>query len=141
MGDPKLRFVLDTSALMSFYEGEDGAEKVRNLLELGKEQRAEILVPFIVPIEVYYITTQEEGEETADLRFVALMESPVRILSSINEPFLITAGRLKAKYSISLADALVAAHALLEKAVLVHKDPEFLLLKEEVEQEVLPLKN
>ena len=35
------------------------------------------------------------------------------------------AAELKARYPISLADAWIAAAALLEQADLVHKDPEF----------------
>jgi predicted nucleic acid-binding protein len=46
------------------------------------------------------------------------------------------AAATKARYSLSLADAWIAASAALASAILVHKDPEFGALS--VEQELLP---
>lgn len=43
-------------------------------------------------------------------------------------------------YPISFADSFVAATAIQKKAILVHKDPEFESLKDEVEQLILPYK-
>ncbi|HDH10123.1 MAG TPA: VapC toxin family PIN domain ribonuclease, partial [Chloroflexi bacterium] len=40
----------------------------------------------------------------------------------------------------SLADALIAAFAVQQGAILVHKDPEFDVLAELVRQEALPYK-
>ena len=50
------------------------------------------------------------------------------------------AGRLKAIYKMSFADAWVAATAILLGAVLVHKDPEFAVLEGELEMLKLPYK-
>jgi predicted nucleic acid-binding protein len=58
----------------------------------------------------------------------------------LDEPTLLTAGRFKARFRISLADALIAAFALRQEAILVHKDPELEALSEEIQQEILPYK-
>lgn len=50
------------------------------------------------------------------------------------------AGRLKASYRISFADAWVAATAMFYDAVLVHKDSEFEQLKDKVKLLTLPYK-
>lgn len=50
------------------------------------------------------------------------------------------ADRVKASHRLSLADAIIAAFALRQNAVLVHKDPEYEALAGEVELEALPYK-
>jgi predicted nucleic acid-binding protein len=42
-----------------------------------------------------------------------------------DEQTLLQAGKIKAAYRLSVADALIAAVAKLHQATLVHKDPEF----------------
>ena len=49
------------------------------------------------------------------------------------------AAEIKARYPVSLADAWIAAAALLERAELVHKDPEFEAI--DLPQLYLPYKN
>jgi predicted nucleic acid-binding protein len=54
---------------------------------------------------------------------------------------LLTAARFKATHHLSLADAIIAAFAQRQGAILIHKDPEFEALSSEVPQEALPYKN
>jgi len=49
------------------------------------------------------------------------------------------AAPLKAARKVSLADAFVAATALLHRATLVHKDPQFMAI-DRLPQETLPFK-
>ncbi len=58
----------------------------------------------------------------------------------VDEPILLAAARLKARFRISLADALIAAFAKRSSAILVHKDPEYEALADQVRQEALPYK-
>jgi len=53
---------------------------------------------------------------------------------------LLQAGRFKAFYRLSVADALIAAVAKLRQATLVHKDPELEALAPEVALLSLPFK-
>ncbi|MBC7318147.1 PIN domain-containing protein [Candidatus Bipolaricaulota bacterium] len=130
------RYLLDSSAVLAFLEDEEGAAKVERLL-LDKDN--EVLLPFLVLLEVYYITLQEQSEAVADWRYALLKQLPVRILWDVDEPTLLTAARIKARYNLSLADAIIAAFAYQYEAVLVHKDPEFEVL-EQLRQEPLPYK-
>ena len=50
------------------------------------------------------------------------------------------AGRLKATHKLSFADAWIAATAILYASTLVHKDPEFEQLEDEIEILKLPYK-
>lgn len=127
------KFVLDTSALFSLVEDEAGKERVAQIL-----QKEEFILPFITLLEIHYITQQEQGLPEADRRYAVLKQS--NVLWSFDEPTLLTAARLKAENHISLADSMIAAIAIQNNAVLVHKDPEYEGLIGELEIETLPYK-
>ena len=129
------RYLLDTSAILTLLEDEKGAERVEALLREGQ-----VLLPFLVLLETYYITLQERSEAVADRRYALLKQLPATFLWSVDEPTLLTAARFKARHRLSLADALIAAFAVQQGAILVHKDPEFEVLAELVRQEALPYK-
>ena len=127
--------MLDTSAILTLLEDEEGAERVEALLRKGN-----VLLPFLVLLETYYITLQERSEAVADRRYALLRQLPATFLWSVDEPTLLTAARFKARYRLPLADALIAAFAILHEAILVHKDPEFEALAGLVRQEALSYK-
>lgn len=128
-------YVLDTSAIMTLIENEEGADRVEAIIASRGA-----LLPFVVLLEVHYLSHRECGEDEANRRYAFLRRLPVKHLWEINEPLLITASRLKASYSISLADAIVAAFAVVTNSLLVHKDPELDALAGEVPLERLPYK-
>jgi predicted nucleic acid-binding protein len=128
-------YVLDTSALFALIENEDGAGRVESIL---REEKA--FLPCLVLLEVHYITRQERGQGEADRRYALLRQLPCEILWQLDEPVLLTASRFKAAHRLSLADAMIAAFAQRQNAILVHKDPEYEALAEEVELEALPYK-
>lgn len=127
------KYVLDTSALFSLIEEEAGKDRVVSIL-----QKEEFLLPFITLLEIHYITQQEQGLPEADRRYAVLKQS--NVLWSFDEPTLLTAARLKAENHISLADSMIAAVAIQNQAVLVHKDPEYECLENQLEMEALPYK-
>jgi len=61
------RYVLDTSALITLIEGEDGAVRV---LEVLADDVA--LVPCVALVEALYIAEQEQGRDAADERFALI---------------------------------------------------------------------
>jgi len=136
----KTKYILDTSAVITFFTGESGAEVVKNLLIKSEKNEIIIYIPNVVLIEFYYISYKRVGEEFANQMFVYLRNLPVSFINYTDEAYIIQSGRLKAQYPISFADALISAYALLEDATLVHKDSEFLSLKEELKLQTLPLK-
>ncbi|MBC7333420.1 MAG: PIN domain-containing protein [Actinobacteria bacterium] len=136
----EVKYLLDTSAVITYFSGEDGSENVKNLFSKSKKGEIEVLLPYIALIEFYYVNFKRIGEDCANQRYVYLKSLPVSIIDEISEPYLIQSARLKAQYSISLADALIASYALLEDAVLVHKDKEYLALEKEIKLMTLPLK-
>lgn len=131
----EFKYLLDTSAILTLLEDEVGADRVEALL-----RQEEILMPYLVLLETYYITLQEQTEDVADKRYALLKQLPTTILWEVDEPTLLTAGRFKALHRLSPADAIIAAYAQRQEAILVHKDPELETLSDFVEQEALPYK-
>lgn len=130
------RYVLDTSALLALIENEEGADRVERIL-----REESVFLPSLALLEVHYVTRQERGQGEADRRYALLRQLPCEILWSLDEPTLLTASRFKAGHRLSLADAMIAAFAQRQRSVLVHKDPEYEALAEEVELEALPYKS
>ncbi len=130
------RIVLDTSALLAWIEGEEGAQRVRAVLDSGSE----VYIPWPVLMETFYITAREGGDDKALRRYAIIKQLPVQFLNEMNESTLLTAARLKAKHTVSIADALIAAYAAQLDAVLLHKDPEYDSLTGIVRLEGLPYK-
>ena len=129
-------YVLDTSALLTLIEDEEGAGRVESILREEK-----VFLPCLVLLEVHYITRQERGQGEADRRYAFLKQLSCEILWQLDEPTLLTASRFKAGHRLSLADSMIAAVAQRQQATLVHKDPEYEVLGEELGLEALPYKN
>lgn len=129
------RYLLDTSALLTLIEDEAGADQVEHVLT-----KEEVLLPWLVLLEAYYITQQEQSQAEADRRYALIKQLPAQILWEMEEPTLLTAGRIKVTHRLSLADAIIAAFAIQHQAILLHKDPEFEALADEAMLEALPYK-
>jgi predicted nucleic acid-binding protein len=128
-------YVLDTSALMALVLDEPGAMEVLSILgsRLGGEvhERADdepepppVYLPFVALMELEYRVTQLYGLYEAERRSAMIRHWPVELVES-GPRWRLHAGRIKAKHRLSLADAWIAALAILNSARLVHRDPEF----------------
>ncbi|HVT16268.1 MAG TPA: PIN domain-containing protein [Thermoanaerobaculia bacterium] len=128
-------FVLDSSALLTLIEDEAGADRVEEVL---RQHRT--LLPWVVLMEVYYVTKQERGQLEAERRHTLIKQMPAEILWNADEPTILLAGDLKATLHLSFADSLIAAIARLRGAALLHKDPELAALAGQQPIEPLPFK-
>ena len=133
------RYVLDTSAILTLTDQEAGADEVENILNTALAAACQIEVCSISLMELSYITWREQGENEA-AQLVALVKSWPVVWVYPDEKILLQAAKLKALHRLSLADALIAAVAKLHHATLVHKDPEFETLSEQVVLLTLPYK-
>jgi predicted nucleic acid-binding protein len=114
-------YVLDTSAILAYLYDEQGADEAE-LLIFGQD---EVLIPFIALMEVEYKLLQElrDSNEVRE-RMATLANWPLEPVES-DPAWRSAAARVKSQGKISVADAWVAALAVLRDAFLVHKDPEF----------------
>ena len=139
MNETKKFYILDTSAILTYIEDEDGSEYVENLLIDAEKEIIDIYVSFISLTEVFYITLREKDEPLAVERIKLMQSLAVKIQES-DETVNIKAGKLKARNSISLADAYIAALCQIHNGILVHKDPEYEKLASEINEYRLPYK-
>ena len=132
-------YVLDTSALFTFIEDEEGSEYVESLLIRAEKDEIDIHIAFVSLTVVFYISSRKRDEEEA-LRRVRLIQCLAVKVGESNESLNLEAGRLKAKIRISLADAYIAALSQGEHGILVHKDPEFEKISPAIREHRLPYK-
>lgn len=121
---PKDVFILDTSALIALRSDEPGADRVETLLVQAKKAQCHLFVSFMTRMELLYCIWRDEGEEAAR-EALRLVDSFDIHWVSCEPEILEMAARIKAQGGLSVADSWVGATALVRKAILIHKDPEF----------------
>ena len=119
------RYVLDTSAVLTVLNDEEGAETVLRLLEAARSGGEVVIhLPFMALMELEYLNLRQhsQGETQGVLNLVEAW--PVEIEHSTEE-WRHEAARVKATGPVSVADAWICSLACLLDAELVHKDPEY----------------
>ncbi|MGH2365858.1 MAG: PIN domain-containing protein [Chloroflexota bacterium] len=116
--------VFDTSCIVAQIEDEPGADDVDALLKAGQEAgdagALSIVIPFIALMEVEYGLLRKYPSVQVERVLLAVQAWPVTTLES-SPNWRRAAAAVKARYRLSLADAWVAALALMRDAELVHK--------------------
>jgi predicted nucleic acid-binding protein len=120
----KPAYVLDTSAILALRGNEAGADRVEEILRAASARHASVRVSFMTRMEMLYRITADEGAEAAAQAVRLLDAVPVEWVSCELD-ILRAAAELKAGGGLSVADAWIAATALVRGGMLVHKDPEF----------------
>ena len=117
-------FVLDTSAVLTVLNREEGLDLVLNLLNKAKDHQDVLYIPFMALMELEYLLLRRVSFEETMAILMLVGAWPVHVQESTEE-WCHQAAMVKAKTSLSVADAWIASLALLHQAELVHKDPEF----------------
>ncbi len=131
--------MLDTSALLTLAFEEAGYKEVETLLSEAGSGRLRVLGSFISRMEYLYVHLQRLSAAQANECYENLMHTPIEWIEN-EDPVLRLAAEYKARYSLSLADAWIAATARLYNAILVHRDKEFDVLEKEIELQKLAKK-
>ncbi len=131
------RYLFDTSAFLTLRDDEEGAHTVADLLYKAKQDEIQCFACFMSLMELLYRVWKDENKQSGQLAYEQVQSLPI-IWVHEDKNLLEKAAEIKATQQLSLADAWIAASAIQQKAVLVHKDPEFAKL--ECPQLVLPYK-
>ena len=127
-------YVLDTSALLALVLEEPGSMEVLEILgsrvggEIhengpGDADPPPVFLPFMALMELEYRVMQLYGVYEAERKSAMIRHWPVELVES-RPRWRQHAARIKAHHRLSLADAWIAALAVLQDARLVHRDPE-----------------
>ncbi len=118
----KKTFVMDASALIAFLKDEEGAAKVDDILKKAGDAKSSIFMNKINVLEIYYGVYRDDGKKKAEETLLAIQNLPLKITDVLTDEIFKEAGRLKAKYKISLADSLALAEAKTRSAALITCD-------------------
>jgi ribonuclease VapC len=123
--------VLDSWALIAFFEDEPAAEAVEKILEQAAAERHKLLISVVNWGEIYYNTMREVSQEAAEQKLKEIAAMPIEIVDA--DPELTKqAAIFKATKKMSYADCFGAALAKSRNAEFITGDPEF----KEVEKEI-----
>ncbi len=115
-------FVLDSSALLAFLYGERGRDRVEELLVRAAGGRPTVRLHRIHVCEVYYVFYRKGGEAAAEAVLRDVQALPLRIEDRLSPALVREAGKIKASYRVSLADAFAAGLTKVREAALVSCD-------------------
>jgi len=136
-GGGKPRYLLDTSALLTFSGDEPGADAVGLLLAKGRRGAVQLYLSFLSVMEAGYKAYQARGDDGLATLLASLRHLPMTRVD-VSDELIALAARMKGMYRMSLADAWILATAKHVNAILVHKDPEFEQAAAEVQLQPLP---
>jgi ribonuclease VapC len=125
--------VLDSWALIAFFEDEAAADAVEELIHRAAQQKHRLYLSAVNWAEIYYTTMREVSQEAAEARAADIATLPIEIVPVAEDLRLARqAAHFKARHRMSLADAFAAALAKEKKAELVTGDLEFKALDKEI---------
>ena len=123
--------VLDSYALMAFFEDEPGADFVRGLIHKAVESDTNLLMSVVNLGEVWYSIARTTSPEIADQYVHEIKGLGIEIVD-VDWALTRQAAAFKANGSISYGDCFAAALAKSRKAELVTGDKEFKVLEAEI---------
>jgi predicted nucleic acid-binding protein len=125
--------VLDSWALIAFFEDEPAAEAVEKLLALAVAEKHKLLLSVVNWGELYYNTMREVSQEAAEQTVREIAALPIEIVGVRDDLQLAKQAAIyKATHKMAYADCFAAALAKERKAELVTGDLEFKSLEKEI---------
>jgi predicted nucleic acid-binding protein len=131
-------FVLDTSALLAFWNDERGADQVERILKTA-DPGSKIYISFMTLMEGKYLLWQRVGKDTAE-EFERMIRNLPLSRVDVTDSILNYASEIKATTRLSVADSWIIATAIETGSALIHKDPEFDQVKDRLSLIALPYK-
>ena len=125
--------VLDSWALLAFFEDEQAAEEVEKLLARADQGTHKLLLCVVNWGEVYYSTMRKVSHEAAEQKALEMAILPIELVPVEADLSLVRQAAIyKASGKLAYADAFAAALAKLNNAELITGDHDF----ESVEGEI-----
>jgi len=122
------QYVLDSYALLAYLEAEDGAHRVKELLEAAQQGNYRLYMCVVNLGEVMYVVERKRGLPKAQETLARIDELPISVVDA-DRTLTLAAAHLKANCSIAFADCFAAALAQVKNAPLLTGDPEFRKIK------------
>ena len=125
------KYVMDSFAMIAYFEDEPGADKVAEILGGLIDQKAKGFMSVVNWGEIYHCTMRVQGVEGAENVITQFNKYSIQLIEA-DQGLTYEAAKLKARYKIAYADCFAAALSLRLKAPVVTGDPEFKKLEDEI---------
>ena len=116
--------ILDSWAVIAFFEDEPAGKKIANLIADAHEDGIPVYMMVVNVGEVWYITAREISETTANNIVKELSDLRIEFVDA-NWEITQEAARFKSKNRMSYADCYTAALTRSKKGILITGDSEF----------------
>lgn len=130
------KYVFDSYSLITFFEKDNGYEKIIDFFDDSVSNDVIILMNIINWGEVYYIILREQGRKKVELFESSCSKLPIKLFYP-DLALIKKASEYKAFNPLSYAACIAAATTKINKGILVTGDREFLRLKDEIKIEWL----
>jgi predicted nucleic acid-binding protein len=117
-------YLFDSHALLAFFQNEEGAEIVAEILQRAMEKGLDRLICVINLGEIIYVTKRRFGDSKKLEVLARVHQLGLKVLS-VPENLVFKAAEIKAQYPISYADCFALACAMEQSARVVTGDPDF----------------
>ena len=124
MNDDVPVVVFDSFALLTYLGGEEGMERVRDVLVEASLEHCRIVHSVINLGEVLHITEREVGLPQAQAVLASVEQLPIEILPATKESVL-AAAHIKANYPVAYTDAFAVVAAIESGGTILTGDREF----------------
>jgi predicted nucleic acid-binding protein len=121
-------YVIDSSALITFFENRPGAGKVEDLLQEAAAADQPLLMSVVNWGEIYYTLWRGRGERAANEAMERVAQLPIH-MADVDARSARAAAVLKARFNLPYVDCFVAALASQRSAAIVTSDVDFKALK------------
>ena len=118
------KVILDSYALLTYFQQEQGSHKVVQLLEKADKGKCILYFNLINWGEIYYSIARTKGEKYAQEILLLIEQLPIKLVE-IDKDLVFSASLLKSNYALSYADCFAAALAQREECPVLTGDKEF----------------
>ena len=115
-------YILDACAIIAFLLKEPGSLEIRSLFCRAERGEIRIFMHNLNLLEVYYGLRRACDESSSGIRLNYIRHLPITFMSEVGGDSFMEAGRLKASYRISLADAILLSEASVLGATVITAD-------------------
>jgi len=116
----------DTRFFLEHYYSREASrlKKTKGAIRKAKER----FISAIVLHEIYWLTLEQEGQETATMR-ANLLEKDFKVVK-VDAEIAKSSAQLRHKYRMGMAESIIAATALILEATCLSDDPHFKSINE-----------
>jgi len=116
-------YILDACALLAFFDDEEGADIVNDLLDRAKINEISLIMNVVNLIEVYYDRIRTVGIKQADTIIQNIYDTfPISFIETLSPDIVREASQLKAEGKMSFADTILVATAVCTNTTIVTCD-------------------